>query len=693
MSGPVRDLSRLLRPASIAVAGGVWARNVVGQLQKAGYQGDIWPVHPTSDEMEGLVCYRQLEDLPASPDATFLGVNRHLTISMVKQLSDMHAGGAVCFASGFGEVAEDGDAEGVELDQALLDAAGDMPILGPNCYGMINNLDGAQLWPDQHGCLRIDRGVAILTQSSNIAINLTMQQRGLPVAYVLTAGNQLQTGLAQLARGLLEDARVTSIGLHIEGVGDLRAFEAFALEARRRGVPVIAMKVGRSAHAKSASLSHTASIAGQDAGADALLKRLGIARIDTLPAFLETLKVLHGHGPLAGRAIGSMSCSGGEASLIADTALDYDLTFPELSQAQHQGLSDVLGPRVHLANPLDYHTYIWHDPAAMRRAYAAMMQNNLQAVILIIDFPRNDRCDAGDWLKALDAFILAAQDYQGLAMVCASLPDCLTEEIAIFCLERGVIAAAGLNEALAALEAAAFCHEARQTDAPASLVLPHENTSQAVLLSEAAAKDMLQDWGVKTPWRKTYRDMKALKESPPVAFCPLVLKGLGHAHKTETGLVALNLQNTAAVLNAANAMTHAEGFLVESMVTKTGLELLVGMTRDPAHGLLLTLSVGGVLSELMPGSQHLLLPVTEKDVDAALSALAIAPLFGGYRGKPPLNKAATIRAIMDLCEGAGRIADKIEEVEINPLIISPIGAVAVDALMRMYVESYTPTDL
>ena len=167
---------------------------------------------------------------------------------------------------------------------------------------MINNLDGAQLWPDQHGCLRIDRGVAILTQSSNMAINLTMQQRGLPVAYVLTAGNQLQTGLAQLARGLLEDARVTAIGLHIEGVGDLRAFEAFALEARRRGVPVIAMKVGRSA----CQISRVCPIRPRLPGRMQALMPCwsGYCAYRHASAFLGNLKVLHGH---ASGVLGSIS--------------------------------------------------------------------------------------------------------------------------------------------------------------------------------------------------------------------------------------------------------------------------------------------------------------------------------------------------------------------------------------------------
>ena len=175
-----------------------------------------------------------------------------------------------------------------------------MPLLGPNCYGYINALDGIALWPDQHGCRRVERGVGLITQSSNIALNLTMQRRGLPLAYVVTSGNQAQQGFAAIGRALLEDPRVTALGLHVEGFGDVRAFERLAAVAAASGKPLVVLKSGRSAAARRATLSHTASLAGSDAGAHALLRRLGVARVDTPTALLETLKLLHVHGPSLG---------------------------------------------------------------------------------------------------------------------------------------------------------------------------------------------------------------------------------------------------------------------------------------------------------------------------------------------------------------------------------------------------------
>ncbi|MCP4821769.1 MAG: acetate--CoA ligase family protein, partial [Shimia sp.] len=415
-----RDLSRLIQPKTVAViGGGAWCGEVVRQMEKLGFAGEIWPVHPKAAEVAGHAAFARLEDLPSAPEAAFVGINRHATIEAVQVLSDMGAGGAVCFASGFSEAAAE-DATGGDLQAQLVAAAGDMPILGPNCYGVINAVDGAVLWPDQHGCKRVEKGVAILTQSSNIAINLTNQQRGLPIAYVATCGNMAQLSQAEIASAFLDDDRVTAIGLHIEGFTDLRAWEALAKKAYAKGIPVVALKVGASDEAQAAAVSHTASLAGSDAGAEALISRLGFARVRELTVFLETLKLLHMTGPLATPTIASISCSGGEASLMADTALGTGLTFPTLTQTQKDALSVALGPMVALANPLDYHTYIWRDAETMAQAWGAMMADHIGLTLSVVDYPPENR---QDWDCATAAAIKAKAATGRPMAVVASLPE------------------------------------------------------------------------------------------------------------------------------------------------------------------------------------------------------------------------------------------------------------------------------
>ena len=644
-----------------------------------GFAGPVWPVHPSRAEVGGVAAVRRLEDLPGAPDAAFVGVNRHASIEAVRALREMGAGGAVCFASGFRESqAQTGD--GAALQVALMQAAGDMAMIGPNCYGFINYLDGALLWPDQQGGKRVARGVAVLAQSSNMAINVTMQARGLPLAYVATVGNQAQLGFSQIGRALLDDSRVSALGLHIEGVGDLRAFEALAATARRLGKPVVALKAGKSALAQAATFSHTASLAGSDAGARALLRRLGIAQVESLTALLEALKLLHFAGPLASRRIASLSSSGGEASLIADTALAHDVVFAPLDSAQRAGLRAALGPKVALANPLDYHTYVWNDVAAMADAFTAMLAGDLGLGLLIVDFPRADRCDPGAWGCAIEAAAMArARAGKPLALV-ATLPEALPEPVAERCIAKGLIPMLGLDDTLAAVAAAA---QAGKLTEPPLPVLAPGNPRRPRTLTEAEAKAALAAHGLAVP-RSAHAATpeEAARAATRLGFA-VALKGIGAAHKTEAGLVALDLADAGAVRAAAAAMPQSPGFVVERMIGGGVAELLVGVRRDPAHGFVLTLAAGGVLSEILRDSVSLLLPVTAAQVDAALDSLRIATVLGGYRGKPAADRAAILRAVLAVQDYVIAHARQLEDVEINPLICTATRAVAADALIRI----------
>ncbi|PRZ46718.1 acetate--CoA ligase family protein [Tritonibacter scottomollicae] len=673
----MQSLKRLFRPKTIAVVGGgAWCSAVIEQCRKMEFEGEIWPVHPKAEEVAGLPAFKDVASLPSAPDASFIGVNRFATIDIVTALAARGAGGAVCFASGFLE-AEAEDAEGADLQERLLAAAGEMPILGPNCYGFINYLDGALLWPDQHGGKRVDKGVAIVTQSSNIAINLTMQTRALPVAYVVTCGNQAQTGLAAIGEALLEDDRVTALGLHIEGFGDLRAFEALALKARQLGKQIIALKVGRSAQARAATVSHTASLAGGDAGAGALLSRLGIPRLYDLPSFLETLKLMHVVGRLPSTRIATISCSGGEASLSADTAYGRDVSFPPLNDRQRSDLRAALGPMVALANPLDYHTYIWRDTEAMTRAFSAMVDPQLALTILVVDFPRADRCDASDWDCAIQSAIAVRQQTDQPVAMLASLPELLPEEVAEQLIAAGVVPMLGLPEAICAIEAAGQ----PLPELAHPLLLPTKTHAEPDLVPEGEAKAWLARFGLRVPRAKPARTVVAARAVAADIGYPVVLKGEGIAHKTEEGAVKLNLGSGQEVSDAAVAMP-TDRFLVEEMVTGAVAELLVGVVKDPAHGFVLTLAAGGTLTEIMQDSASVLLPASDAALNAALDGLKIAPLLAGYRGAPAADRNAILRAIRSIEAYVVAEAEGLEEIEINPLLCTPTEAVAADALMR-----------
>jgi len=667
-----RDLGRLLRPKTIAViGGGAWCQQVIIQSRKMGFAGNIWPVHPSATEIAGVPAYASLADLSEAPDAAFVGINRHATVPQIAALSAMEAGGAVCFASGFSEVLAEDDT-GQNLQEELVAAAGDMPILGPNCYGFINALDGALLWPDQHGAQKVTGGVAILTQSSNIAINLTMQRRALPIAYMVTCGNMAQTTQAQIATALLDDPRVTAVGLHIEGFKDIREWEALADKAYRKGVPLIALKVGASEQARAATVSHTASLAGSDAGAQALLDRLGIPRLTVLPDFLETLKLLHCYGLLPGRNIASISCSGGEASLIADMAEGTSLRFPPLSAAQKADLRAALGPMVALSNPLDYHTYIWRDGAAMTRAWAGMTGEGIDLTISIVDFPTTD---ATDWECTIAAALGVRATTGARFAIAATLPELLPTDTAERLMAGGVVPFMGLREALAAVEAASAVKAPSAT--PVCLVGQAE---AGTTLTEAASKDALAAFGLQVPKRRTVAGALAAQEAALEMTAPFAVKGVGLAHKSEHAAVRLNVQAQEVGQVAALIGTHE--ILIEEMISNGVAELLVGVVRDPAHGFVLTLGAGGVWTEILRDTVSHLVPSGDEEIRDALGRLKIAPLLAGYRGQPAVAISSIVEAVVAIQNYVFAHAESVTEVEVNPLILTPARAVAVDALIR-----------
>jgi acetyl-CoA synthetase len=681
-------LQRLLHPHSIAFVGGSECAIAIERTRALGFEGRIWAVNPRRPQLGGVPTVASVADIDGSPDAAFVALPRALTPETVAALRAQGCGGAVIYAAGF---AETGD---LDRQRALLEAADGMPLLGPNCYGFINTTARVALWPDEHALSPVERGVALVTQSGNIGCNLTMMQRGLPIAALLTLGNQADVDIAAAVDAFAQDPRITAIGLHIEGLRDPQAFAAAAARAQAAGKPVVALKTGRSPQGARIALSHTASMAGEDRICEALFERYGVARVPTLSALVETLKLLHFGGPTTGRRLVSLSCSGGEAALVADLAPAHGLSFPPFDDAAAQRVGATLNDLVHIDNPLDYHTFIWNQREALENTFAAAMAGGFDTALLILDTPTHPAMKPDSWLVTARAWATAQQRVGARAVVVATLPEGMPPRLADELGAAGIAPLIGIEDALSALAAAAAIGDryARPVAAlpwptgPTPRAMPDDDLNAAAtgrVLRESEAKALLARYGLVVPMTAEC----ALADAPQVAArigFPVVLKISDEsiAHKSDVGGVALGLRSADEVAAAAGRMAAlGDRVLVEQMVGGAVAELIVGVVRDPQFGFALLIGAGGVLAELITDSVTLLLPATHEDIERAVKRLRVWTLIEGHRGRKG-DPDSVLRAIEAIADFAEAHRDDLLELDVNPLLVLPDRAVAVDALIK-----------
>jgi len=681
------NLHRLISPKSIAVVGNRGANFAIRESLKLGYSHQIWAVHPYLESLEGIKCFKDIKDLPEVPDATFIAVNAESAIEVVSDLKSMGGGGAVLYASGFGEVG----AEGLMRNQQLVKAASGMPLIGPNCYGFINSLDGIALWPDVHGCEPVSEGVAIITQSGNIGLNMTMQSSGLPIAYMFTLGNQTNTNIADIIHAMLDDSRVNAIGLHIEGISDIKSFDIAAKRALMMKIPIITIKSGKTKASAKIALSHTSSLTGSDELYNALFERLGIARVETVPEFLETLKLINVLGVIDHGGVASMSCSGGEAGMMADLIDGLEINFPSLSSSHKAKVKQTLNDYVEVDNPLDYHTFIWGDRKRTSECFSAMMSGQFAATMLLLDWPKSKESEQKDWDATLFALSDALSGTSEKAIVLASMADCMPKRIIEECLSLGIAPMVGLDVCLKALNHSYKIGRAFSSNSSPDLEVlrnssEHKSKQQ---LTEYQGKQLLKKYGVTIPMGCLVENVtEAIKAAEEISF-PVTLKvsAAKLAHKTELNGVRLNIQNVKTLKEACDDLFKiSPELLIEKMIESPICELIIGMDYDPTFGKHIIVGGGGVFVELLQDSSVLILPVSREDIRLALSNLKVFKLLEGYRGGMKGDIEAVIDSVMSVIELIRTNA--VEELDINPLLVlkGSDGVVAADTLIKLYSE-------
>lgn len=695
MTARLDNLRRLLSPRHIAFIGGSDADFSARQCA-AMFDGPVWGVNPKRDTLGGQPCFARVEDLPEAPDAVFLATPRAAATATVRSLSRLGAGGVACFTAGFGELG----ASGLQAEAELIEAAGDMALVGPNCYGLINFTNGALLWPFGAGHSRCDRGVALVMQSGMLPANLTMNERSLPISHVISAGNQAQLAIEDYLELLVDEDSVTAIGVYIEGIRSIDRFAAAAIRALEADKPLVVLKAGKSALGSNISLSHTGSLAGADQAFDALFEQVGILRVESPVEMMETLKFLSVSGAPAGNRLAAFTCSGGDAAMVADYCDHVGLELPPPSAAAAAKLTQLLPDIATVSNPLDYTTPLWGNRELMPKVFQTLMQDGYDAAVVIQDFPpphihadnSHYRSDAMSFIEAVGAVGLAGA-------VCSDLPENIDRESREIIIAGGVSPLQGLDAGLDAIANACRYGQMRArimaSGGPQTWrrLTPPVRQARTRVLDEGQGKRLLQASGVEIPAGRLV-DLADIDSVIGDIRFPVVCKAVSAdlPHKSEAGGVRVNLRDAQQLRSAIDAMRQSiaaaapevdfQCVLIESMVDDAIAELMIGINSDPQFGQLLVLASGGVMVELIRDAVTLLLPASDAQILDALCQLRCYPLLQGFRGKPAADidvVVGSIRAIVELAEARH---ESLLEMDINPLLVTPERCVAVDVMLH-----------
>ncbi|MBW2493644.1 MAG: acetate--CoA ligase family protein [Deltaproteobacteria bacterium] len=448
--GTRANIERLLKPQKIVFIGGRDLAIPIKASRTIGYDGEIWVVNPKYPEIGGVPTVASIADLPSIPDAAYLAVRAELTVELIAELRASGCAGAVCFAAGFAESGR------TDLQDQLREAAGEMAVVGPNCYGVLNYLDRSALWADFHGGRPVDRGAAIISQSGNLSLILTMADRALPLSHLIANGNQAVLEASDFIDVLVDDPRVSAIGLYIEGLRDVPKFWHAAVRALRVGKPIIALKSGSSEIGSQMTLHHTGSVAGVDSFYQAMFDRLGVVRVRSIPEMLESLKMFCTSGPLPGNRLGVLTCSGADSAMAADCASELGFELPPLSSVQQANFQQYIADFVNLTNPFDFNTQIWGKPELEVRCFEDMLRDEqYDAVALIHDFPAPQYSDLSGWESIANSFVAARSEIGKPCVMISNFGKSVPEKMAERLVENGVTPLGSIRDGLAAVRHAA----------------------------------------------------------------------------------------------------------------------------------------------------------------------------------------------------------------------------------------------
>jgi acetyl-CoA synthetase (ADP-forming) len=666
-------------------------------LLKHGYPGRLLPINPKRDRVQGLPCYPRISAAPPrSPnggvaDVAILAVPPAAAVGAVRECAEAGVRCCVIMTTGFAEAGSEGAAQQEALEKIARETG--LRIVGPNSMGIINSVHGMALTSSR--VLDIERmipgDIGFITQSGALMVSVynRMYDAGLGFRYCVSPGNQVDMDICDFMEYMAEDEGTRAVCLYVEGFRSIARFLDAARACRRAGKPVLMVLAGRTPQGAEAARSHTASLAGSFVAVEAACREAGVLLTDDVDGMVEAASFIARWGPPRGSGIGILSPSGGGIAITVDRLIGSGMRIATLSEATRERLIESMLP-VHAHNPVDLGGCRKADPATAAASMAALAADPDVAVVLVV------LTTATVYEQKSEAMAEAALA-SGTPVLMAVMPGSVSDKVRAILRRLNCPYTNRLEDALRVLELwTRYGEVAGESQEPERAVSPIPGSQWSDLpggaLTEAEVKHLLGEWGIPVNRGEIARTpAEAVRIAERIGY-PVALKAVsrGLVHKSDVGGVRLNLRDADATAAAfaevigrvskAGSTSDLEGCLVQEMVDG-GLELIVGVRREPGIGPIVMVGAGGILAELIADTAVAVAPVGPHRARALLRRLRLWPVLDGRRGKPPLDVAGVADVVGRLSVLALQLGHRLIDLEVNPLVVRPAGqgVVAVDA--------------
>jgi acyl-CoA synthetase (NDP forming) len=671
-------IERLVAPRSIAILGASSDRTKVGALplhflRKYGYAGRIFPVNPTSADIDGLVCYPSVKAIPETVDLLVVSVPAERVVRALEECERGKVTTALVLTSGYAEMGAEGEARQAELCRVAHERG--IRLCGPNSVGSVNLWNAVVATISQAFDQTMEPGpIAFVTQSGALgtAVVAVGRAAGIKVGHFISTGNEADLDFADFCEYFVDDPRTRVIAGYIEGVRDGRKFAAALGHALRAGKPVVLLKVGRSAVGQAAARSHTGALVGADEVYRAVMAEHGAVRASSIEALIDCLKMFAAIPGEVSERLGLLSHSGGTGVLMADVCDDHGLRVPPADEALRARLAQRLPAYAAFANPIDMTANVVFRPRLMVDCLDDVLASpEFDAALLSVNLIWRAADELADALVEL-----RARGAKPFAVAWIGMPERVADRLQA----GGVPVYPDPVRSVQAMAAAVSWTRARRgaaggdaqaATAPARVARPPADyAGQAELLARYALPLV--------PWRLV-RTAEEARAAAAALDSPLALKAIASAisHKSDAGGVVLGVEGEGEVVRTfeklfALVQQHAgEGVLVQPMI-EGALEVFVGARRDPIFGPVIAVGLGGIYVEVLRDVVVRLAPVSTSRARAAILEARWSPLLRGIRGQRPRD----VDALADVVERLSRLVDlcEIESLDLNPVMVLTEGS-------------------